>query len=480
MANPRTPNILLLWTDQQRNDTLPCHGNTVIQAPTLRRLGGESFVFRRAYCTQPVCTPSRASILTGLWPHRHGCITNNIPLPAHLRTLAEMLPDDYDRAYYGKWHLGSELSAQHGFTDWRSIEDGIYRDYYARAEDRQRRSDYHQFLLRNGFPPDTVGKDGAELFSRPFAAAMAESFTKASYLAGEAEAYLRAPGRADRPFFLSVNFLEPHPPNFGPLNALHDPACVPTGPAFARVPGDHDGSRHLRRVRHEIATNGYKRHPLRHADDWRRFRANYYGLVTLVDRALARILAALDASGAAEHTIVVFTSDHGEMCGDHALAQKGVFNEPSTRIPLLIRAPQLGRRQVMLDGPVSQVDLVPTLLELAGAAVPVEVQGTSRAGVLWNRAAGSPARDWSDGPVAVEWHDPDHPAEEGRSLITPDGWKLNRYRDDQPELYNLNQDPAELHNLADGPARGDRVRQLDDALRAWQARSGDDFTLPDQ
>ncbi|MGH8021741.1 MAG: sulfatase family protein, partial [Opitutaceae bacterium] len=359
MAGARSPNILLLWTDQQRNDTLPCHGNDVIQAPALRRLGEESFVFRRAYCTQPVCTPSRASILTGQWPHRHGCVANNIPLSADIRTLAEMLPDDYERAYHGKWHLGSELTAQHGFTDWRSIEDGIYRDYYTRREDHQRRSDYHHFLIRNGFPPDSVAKDGAELFSRSFAAAMAEQFTKASFLAGEAGRFLRARPRADRPFLLSVNFLEPHPPNFGPLNALHDPHTVPTGPAFAQSPTH--ASRHVRRFWQEIQDKGYKRHPLRHADDWRRFRANYYGLVTLVDRALGRILAALDESGMADNTIVVFTSDHGEMCGDHALAQKGFFNEESTRVPLMIRVPQLARRQVMLDGPISLVDLVPTL-----------------------------------------------------------------------------------------------------------------------
>lgn len=475
MANARPPNILLLWTDQQRNDTLPCHGNAVIQAPTLRRLGEESFIFRRAYCTQPVCTPSRASILTGQWPHRHGCVTNNIPLPETTRTLAELLPETYECAYYGKWHLGSELSAQHGFTDWRSIEDGIYRKYYKRAEDRQRRSDYHHFLLRQGFPPDSVAEDGAELFSRNFAAAMAEPFTKASFLAGEAEAFLRAPARRERPFFLSVNFLEPHPPNFGPLNALHDPQSVPTGPAFARPPVK--GSKHACRVWQEIQEKGYKRHPLRTVDDWRRFRASYYGLVTLVDRALARILAALDASGLADNTIVVFTSDHGEMCGDHALVQKGVFLEEACRIPLLLRVPQLARRQVMFDGPISQVDLVPTLLELAGAAIPSEVQGTSRVNVLHDAAAAPQPRPWQDGPVVVEWHDPDHPDEEGRSLITPDGWKLNLYRDDRPELFDLNRDPSELENLASDARQRDRLARLTDELRAWQRRHSDTFPL---
>lgn len=462
-----TPNILLLWTDQQRNDTLPCHGNTVVQAPTLRRLGDESFVFRRAYCTQPVCTPSRGSILTGLWPHTHGCTTNNIPLKPETRTIAEMLPGNYTRAYYGKWHLGSELSAQHGFTDWRSIEDGIYRSFYADPADQAKRSDYHHFLVREGFAPDSQAKDGADVFSRNFSAAMAEPYTKASFLAGEAERFLRRQDRS-QPFFLSVNFLEPHPPPFGPLNGLHDPSTLPKGPAFMVPPGP-DASRHARRVAEEIRRDGFKGYPVRTEADARRLLANYYGLVSLVDRALGRILAALDESGLADNTIVAFTSDHGEQVGDHALTQKGVFYEQSTRIPLMLRVPWLSKSQVMLDGPVSLVDLTPTLLDLAGARVPDGLDGVSRASQL------SSSRGATE-PVIIEWNSESHPEEDGRSIVTPDGWKLNRYRDGFQELYNLNADPGELSNLARDPAHSARVRTLSDELAAWQARTRD--TLP--
>ncbi len=127
-------NLLFIWTDQQRADSLPCYGNAFASTPHLDRLASESFIFERAYCTQPVCTPSRASILTGLWPHTHGCISNNYPLAPESRTIAEQVGDRYHCAYYGKWHLGDELSPQHGFDDWVSIEDGIYRAYYSDSE----------------------------------------------------------------------------------------------------------------------------------------------------------------------------------------------------------------------------------------------------------------------------------------------------------------------------------------------------------
>ncbi|MBL9215609.1 MAG: sulfatase-like hydrolase/transferase [Opitutaceae bacterium] len=465
---PRPPNLLLIWTDQQRNDTLPCHGNTFVQAPALKQLGEESFVFRRAYCTQPVCTPSRGSILTGLWPHTHGCVNNNLPLRPDTRTLAELLPAGYARAYYGKWHLGSELNAQHGFTDWRSIEDGIYRDFYADPADRARRSSYHDFLLRHGFVPDTTEEDGAHLFSRSFTAVMPERFTKSGYLAGEAERFLQAQ-RRDQPFFLSVNFLEPHPPPFGPYNDLYDPASLPVGPAFMVPPGP-DASAHARRVAAEVHDEGFKRFPFRTPADARRLAANYYGLVTLVDRAVGRILAALDAAGLAEDTLVVFTSDHGEQLGDHALVQKGTFYEQSTRIPLMLRVPWLGRRQVMLDGPVSQVDLVPTLLELMGLDRPAHLQGRSLAEALRD-----PRRPGGD--VVVEWNDAKRPDEEGRCLVTPDGWKLNRYRSGHVELYDLNADAAELRNLAAAPAQAGRVRELTGRLRAWQQQTGDPLAV---
>jgi arylsulfatase A-like enzyme len=466
MKQPRQPNLLLLWSDQHRADVMPGPGNPVIQAPHLARLTTESFEFRNACCTAPVCTPSRGSILTGLWPHHHGAVINNQPLRRDVRTIAEGLPGDYVSGYFGKWHLGDELRPQHGFAEWRSIEDD-YRDHYSDPLDRKRRSDYHRFLVREGFPPDEADPYGdGPVFSRTFAAALAEPFTKASYLAGQAETFLEE-RRDGRPFVLSVNTLEPHPPTYGPLNRLHDPSAIPTGPAFG-VPVGPGASRHHRQRAEKTRQGGYKNHPLGTDGDWRRLRANYYGLVTLVDSMVGRILAALEASGQADNTIVVYTSDHGDMLGDHGLTQKGVFYQEAVRVPWLMRVPWLGRSHVPMTNPVSQVDLAATVRDLMGLTPPNAGDGASRAGELGALAP----RD-----VVVTRTDREHPAADGRSLITADGWKLNLFHDDAPELYHLAEDPAELRNLRHDPAHSGRVGELAARLRSWQQANGDTVSL---
>lgn len=466
---PRQPNILFLWTDQHRGDTVPWAGNRAVQAGEFfAPLGERSFVFQRACVTQPVCTPSRGSIMTGLWPHRHGSIHNNVKLRDDCRSIAEYLPGEYATAYYGKWHLGDENKAQHGFRDWRSIED-LYRSHYTDPEDLKRFSDYHEFLVGLGFPPDRRDEEtgGAAVFSREMAAAMPEPYTKVSFLAQEAETFLRA--RKDgQPFLLSVNCLEPHPPTYGPLNALHDPAAMPTGPSFGRNP--EGKPRLVRRQWEQHARQGYKNHPIATEADWRRLRANYYGLVTMVDRSFARILRALVESGQADRTIVVYTSDHGDMCGDHALMQKGNFLEGSVHVPLAIHVPWLSRRRVDFQAPISTVDLTPTVLDLAGFDPGSAVDGRSRAGAL---------RDPESFPrenITVEWNDSEDEALSGRSRVSHDGWKLNLYRDDAPELFDLNTDPGEQRNLAGAPAHRDRFRRLAEELAGWQQTVRD--TLP--
>jgi choline-sulfatase len=466
MTPPRQPNLLLLWSDQHRADVMPGPENTALRAPHLARLTDESFAFSRAYCTSPVCTPSRGSILTGLWPHHHRATTNNLPLGADARTLAEGVPADYLTAHFGKWHLGDELRPQHGFREWRSLEDE-YRKYYSDPGDRARRSDYHQFLVREGFPPDAPDPFGhGPVFSRTFVAGLAEPFTKAAYLAGEAEQFLAA-RRDGRPFILSVNTLEPHPPTYGPLNRLHDPDTLPTGPAFAQ-PVPADASRHHRRRAERIQREGYKNFPIATAADWRRLRANYYGLVTLVDNMVGRVLTALEASGQAENTIVVYTSDHGDMLGDHGLAQKGVFYEPAVRVPLLVRVPWLNRFRVRLENPFSQIDLAATLRDLMGLPPPNPGDGQSRVAEL----GGLAPRE-----AFVMWTDRESPAEDGRSVITHDGWKLNLYRNDEPELYHLATDPGELRNLGRTPEHRPRIGDLAARLREWQRNQGDAVPL---
>lgn len=484
----KQPNILLIWTDEQRPDTMACYGNDFVKTPHLNRFASGSSVFEHAYCTQPVCTPSRASILTGVWPHTHGSVENNVPLPSDVPTLAELLGEEYHCAYFGKWHLGNELIPQRGFTEWVSTEDG-YGKYVTDPEDRNRQSDYCRFLIEEGFVPNTR-TGNVPVFSRNYAAAMAERYTKASFLGERAAGFLERQDE-DRPFFLSVNFLEPHMPFMGPLNYLHDPDELPVGPAFAQDPPTGAALRNrLRAVAQRgSGTGGF---PLQSERDWRRLRANYYGLVSLVDRAVGRILGALEDGGLADSTIVIFTSDHGEMMGDHALVGKNVMYEESVGIPLIMRVPWINGSQSRarrIPGRLSQIDLVPTVLDLVGAPIPSHLQGKSRVPVLrgdetlegndvfieWNGTSGSTFPD--DVPGFTEAQRRSIPEQTWRTVVTADGWKLNLCRTDQCELYNLNEDPHELVNLYERSDQQARVRELTERITAWQSAVGDEARL---
>lgn len=478
------PNLLFIFTDEQRADTMACYGNTFIRAPGLNALARESFVFENAYVTQPVCTPSRASILTGQYPHTCGCTHNNIPLRPDTKTLAERLPADYLCGYYGKWHLGDEINPQHGFSRWVSIED-MYRPHYSNKADLARFSDYHHYLASQGFAPDLESL-GQRVFGRTAAANRPVEHTKASFLGREAEQFIRE--AKDQPFCLYVNFLEPHMPFTGPLNDLYDPAAVPTGPAFYRPPR---GASRLHALMAERYMAGSKFGlDLSTEQGMRRLRARYYGLVTLLDAAVGRILGALEETGQAERTIVVFTSDHGDMMGDHGIVAKCVMYEEAVRVPLLMRVPWLGRQERRVGGAVSQVDLVPTLLDLMGQPAPDGLDGRSRADVLRGSdtlAANDVFIEWNGDEnfeaagVPVDVPDADGNRLRGapwRNIISHDGWKLNLCPADRCELYDLNADPYELDNRIDDPAQRGRIRDLAARIRAWQDRAGDAAPLP--
>jgi len=477
------PNLLFLFTDEQRFDTMACYGNRHIRTPHLNALAEQSVVFENAYCTQPVCTPSRSSIMTGLYPHSTGCLANNVPLKPETPTIAEMLPDDYRCAYYGKWHLGDEIIPQHGFPDWVSIED-LYREFYSRPEYLDRFSSYHHFLVENGFTPDRESC-GGRVFARRTVANLDERFTKAGFLGREAARFI--PENRDRPFALYVNFLEPHMPFTGPFNDLYPPESLPVESHFLQPPADSASLLHRRMAAHYMGST-WGGHDLTTEAGWRRIRANYWGLVTLVDRAVGRILAALDESGLAENTIVVFTSDHGDMMGDHGILAKCVMYEEAMKVPLLMRVPWLGREQRLVTGRVSQIDLVPTLLDLMGVGLPDGLQGESRSAVL----RGETTLAGSD--VFVEWNGRDGreaampldaPDEEGnraagatwRTVVSADGWKLNLSAGDRCELYDLNADPCERTNRFDDPAQRGRVRDLIERIGRWQTRTGDTVPL---
>ncbi len=452
------PNLLFLWTDEQRADTLSVYGNHRFRMPVLNRLASESVVFDRCYDTQPVCTPARSSVLTGTWPHANGCRNNNIPLPRETRALPELLGDSaYRTAYMGKWHLGDEHFAQHGFQDWVSIEDG-YNDYFSPGRDRNSRSSYHAFLANLGYRPDP--KNGR--FSRQFAVRRPLEHCKPAFLAGQAADFLHR--RRAEPWILYVNFLEPHMPFFGPLNDLHSEEEAPVPPNYPGVPIEREPNLYVR-SREAYLRDGFEGHNLKTREGWQRLNRNYAGLCAQVDQAIGRILWMLEATGQADNTIVVFTSDHGEMMGAHSLLGKSVLYEEAVRAPLLLRVPFRRHGFARVGRPVSQIDLVPTLLDLLGSRAGEALPGQSLVPLLEDR----PRRE---DHVFIEWHTlPDGP--HARAVITPDGWKLGLFDTDHCLLFHRPRDPLELTNLYYRPESAATVRRLRAKIEAWQRRAND-------
>lgn len=493
------PNILLFISDQQRTDTMSAYGNDWIRSPHLNALAARSFVFANTYCTQPVCTPARASLMTGLYPHTHGCVVNNIGLRSDTRSIAEMLPATYRTAHIGKWHLGDDAFPQHGFDEWVSVEDHR-RARYTRPGAPF--SDHYRWLVEHGFEPrSSIAATGESHFGPGQRAALPADRQMGAFVAEHAESFVRrqAAEEPQRPWLLVCTTYEPHPPYTGPNDDLYDPAALPVGPAFRRYPEGHSAFATTRAEHFPTAV--VDGHDLSDEDGWRRLRAQYFGNVRIIDDAVGRIVAALDEAGQAERTVVAFTSDHGEMAGDHNMLEKRVLYEESARVPFLLRVPWLGTESVEIDGVCSHVDLLPTLLDLAGADVPAPLPGRSLVGTLtgdrdltteevfleWNGVGvaqpggylhdvpGATVHDRNLGSPAINAAS----ARAWRSVVTGDRWKLNLCADDRGELFDLRGDPHELTNLHDDPAHGERVRTLAARVHTWQHRTSDTAPLPE-
>ena len=477
MSAPRKPNLLFIFSDQQRYDSLPSYGADWVQSPNLDGLASESFVFENAYVSQPVCTPARSTIMTGLYPHTLGTTVNNIPLPPDALTIAQMVDDDYVCGKFGRWHLGDEPVPQHGFEEWIGLEDyGASR--YSRPEYRELYSTFHHYLESQSFEPD-IEDDGRRIFSHELQSQLPAEHWTSTYLADSVVRFIRS---RRTPFVLYVSLHDPHPPYTSPMDGLYDPDDLRVGPAFLREPQAAPVvARRVAALNADRTVGGFD---LGTEAGWRGLRANYYGNVTFMDGQVGRMLDALEREGIADDTIVVFTSEHGDMLGDHRLFAKRHMYEPSARVPLFVRVPWLGRPGTSVPGNVSHIDLVPTLLELLGQPIPGHLQGRSRVPVL----SGEETLDLNDVVVQQGSDERVEPGTEDiwlldsvkwRSIVTAERWKLNLSPTDSGQLFDLGADPHELHNLIGLPEHRDRAHEMATRLRAWQRDTGDTVPLPD-
>ena len=438
--------------------------------------------------------------MTGLYPPTSGVPRNQLIMPDHVQSMAELVSDEYHRGHVGKWHLGNEIVRQHGFDEWVSFVDTLWRDS-PRTEHLGHFSDYHHYLLSEGLEPDQEAP-GGKVFSDELRGNLPVEQQMASFVIRNAVDFI---GRnAEKPFILYVSLLEPHPPFAQPFRDLYDPATLPVDPSFLKQPERGSEYNRIRSDYYmsmgslgEDAISESEGYDLTTEVGWRRLRASYFGNVTPIDNGVGAIVSALERTGVADRTAVVFTSEHGDMMGSHGMLNMRTFYEAASRIPLLIRVPWLmtGDQGTKIPGNISQVDLVPTLLELLGESVPGHLQGVSRAGVLRGEATlegndvviqhnGLPERDLmrataSSGRVRRQRERTNYlNTLPRRSIVTADRWKLNLGVEEDGELFDLNSDPYEFDNRFSDPSQRDRVKQMADKLDRWQHETGDVARLP--
>ena len=468
MAQP--PNILLVLTDQQRADTMPGEAPPVLRTPHLHWLAERGTTFRNAFCTSPLCTPARCSILTGLYPHTTGVVANylpedrRMPVPEDVQLLADYLrPAGYACGYSGKWHLPTG-DDRRGFSDFverltqwdvdsADTDDALH---FGRGIGVDLGNTYTTYLNRAEHDAPQAGG----------ATKLPLAFHPSTLMAQRAAAFVRRMADDPRPFCLVYSCIEPHPLgtvyNISPcpFDRMYDAAQMPL-PATRR-------DAHAPLV---VRNRNYK--GLLPTDDYgdeelQAMAAGYFGAVSYVDHLLGILLEALLSTDQFDDTLIIFTSDHGEMLGHHRMLKKGpVMFDDMVRVPLLVKAPRFSTPREEA-GLVSHVDLVPTALSYAGLTPPAELPGLDLRGCI--EGAANPT--YTGLPMeyhSVKWGDAGWPL---RAWRTQD-WKYVEAPGGDDELYHLSEDPGETLNLAADPEYAAVEQRLRKALYAWTRDSGD-------
>ena len=503
------PNILWFCADQQRFDTIQALGNPHIRTPNLDRLAAEGVAFTHAFCQSPICTPSRASFLTGRYAGNvRGCMNGNEEWGEGAPLVTKLLADKgYDCGLSGKLHLAGAS----GREEPRPQEDG-YRVFHWSHDPEDRYPSGHVYadwLAAQGYALRDLREDPASI---------PPELHQTTWCTDRAIDFM-AEKRRKGPWLMSVNAFDPHAP-FDPPQEYrdrYDPAKMPS-PLFR--PSD---------LTTQAAIPGDFQNPARPPEQFnaREVIAAYYAMIELIDENIGRLLDALEETGQRENTVFIFTSDHGEMLGDHGLLLKGCrFYEGLVRVPLIISWPGHFPRPeesplddlsddsgsseenelvpeetpsgsaeedspepptgLVCDALVELIDIAPTLLELAGEAAPAGMQGRSLLPLLYGEAPPHQHRAF----VRCEYYRALNPDGPGRAQY--EGSYATMYRDERykivvyhghahGELYDLQEDPGEFENCWDDPAysdlRFDLLRRNFDAL-AFAVDTGPPQTRP--
>lgn len=446
----KKPNILLLFTDMQRADTIGALGNPCIRTPALDRLCREGAAFDRAYTPCPVCVPARACLHYGVYPHRTGLYQNGrMPEDDGTSYVQRLGEAGYRTHVVGKCHFTPDCWAMRGFQS---------RDTQEEISDLEG-DDYLKDLFAAGYDhlTDPHGVRG-EMYYIPQPAQMSARLHPTQWIGDRALTFIDQQQQDNRPWYLTASFVHPHPPLTPPVpwHKLYRIFDVP----MPNVPVDHESHwTHVNRIqnRYKYRDRGVDYQLLR------MIRAYYYACISFVDYQVGRIIDRLEQLGQLDNTLIAFASDHGEYLGDYLCFGKRAMHDPSSRIPMIVRWPEVFDRGVRCGRPVSLIDLASTFCEAGGA-------GTEGFDGLSLADSGKLA----DRPYVFSQHGT---AGAAQYMIVSDQMKyFYSAADDQEYLYDLRCDPHETRRL---PCRQPDPRQaerqaLRDALLAYLERMGHD------
>ncbi|QHW34634.1 sulfatase-like hydrolase/transferase [Paenibacillus rhizovicinus] len=424
--NDRKPNILLITADQLRYDCIGSSGKYPVHTPHLDRLAEQSTLFSQAYSHIPVCSPARQSMLHGKRPETFGALWNYnafLPVgclqPSQYTWTAALAENGYKSAFLGKWGVNPEQDpTAFGFISYVSESD------YAAF----RKSRYPDVVYTNGFMGETNPIPLEDTETHWFAERAIETMGKLN--------------EGGEPWHIALHFAEPHLPcrPAGRFADMYDAANVPEWDGFGETFRNKPYIQRQQLLSWGIEDYGW--------EDWAPIVARYYGIISQLDEAIGKVLSALERSGAAEHTVVVFTADHGDMCGSHRMMDKHyILYDDVVHVPFIVRQPG-GRRAGTASSELvyNLLDLGPTLLELAGvdSGDKAQFHGKSLLPLLSGEAD----------VASVTWRDAVVASYNGQQfglftqrMIRTSAWKYVWNLTDLDELYNMERDPAELDNL---------------------------------
>ncbi|WP_395743535.1 sulfatase [Prosthecobacter sp.] len=452
--NPKRPDILFIMTDQHRWDCIAANGNKLIKTPNLDRLAARGANFTHAFVSSPVCVPSRISFFTGRYAHSHKNRVNYTPLDRNeVLMQARFKEAGYRTAAVGKLHYyppNKEEAFRTGF-ETAELHDGsgitdLWSDYvkWLRQQNPQLKP-YYRATAKDIAP----GRN-------PYRSVLDLKWTDTAWTGERSRAVLNDLVKQEQPFFFYVSFWKPHSPYevAAPYDSMYDDVEIPI-PATVSLETVKDLPLPVQKLAMRHGGPKLDRERL----EWA-YRS-YYGTITHVDHEIGLLLDALEASGRAANTLIVFSSDHGDQLFEHAITDKNCFFDPSVRVPFMVSLP--GRiKSARYDQLIETVDLLPTLLEFSGLPEPREVEGRSFAPLIadMGRTYEPHTEVFSENiiPEVITGGKNDMPFEKGQGvggirhpdakMVRTERWKYCYYPSGYAELYDLQADPLETKNLA--------------------------------